>query len=110
MIASRPRNVSAPLSGVCRKMITLYGIKACDTMQKARTWLDEHGIDYHFHDYKKEVIDAERLRSWCEEHAREKILNRQGTTFRKLDEADRQDLDQATAIALQQTDPSQLTR
>ena len=91
-------------------MITLYGIKACDTMKKARTWLDEHGIDYHFHDYKKEGIDAERLRSWCEEHGWEKILNRQGTTFRKLDDSQKADLDEAKAIELMLAQPSMIKR
>src|SRR5690606_33145882 len=100
MIASRPRNVSAPLSGVCRKMITQNGIKASVIMKTAQTWLDGHGIDYHFHDYKKEGLDAERLRIWCEEHDWEKILIRQGTTIRKLDDADKQDLDPDKAIAL----------
>ena len=57
-------------------MITLYGIKACDTMKKARTWLDEHGVDYQFHDYKTQGIDAERLHAWCTEHGWEIILNR----------------------------------
>ncbi|WP_185266342.1 ArsC family reductase [Halopseudomonas xiamenensis] len=91
-------------------MITLYGIKACDTMKKARTWLDEHGIEYHFHDYKKEGIDAEHLRNWCQEHGWEKVLNRQGTTFRKLDDADKQDIDLDKAVALMQANPSMIKR
>lgn len=91
-------------------MITLYGIKACDTMKKARAWLDERGIAYHFHDYKKEGIEPSRLREWCAEHGWEKILNRQGTTFRKLDEADRQDIDTEKAIALMQANPSMIKR
>lgn len=91
-------------------MITLYGIKACDTMKKARTWLDEQGVEYAFHDYKKEGIDAAHLRSWCAEHGWETVLNRKGTTFRKLDEADKQDIDTDKAIALMQANPSMIKR
>jgi arsenate reductase (glutaredoxin) len=91
-------------------MITLYGIKACDTMKKARAWLDERGIAYSFHDYKKEGIDPSVLRQWCAEHGWEKILNRQGTTFRTLDEADRQNIDTEKAIALMQANPSMIKR
>ena len=79
-------------------------------MKKARSWLDERGIAYHFHDYKKEGIDSSRLRDWCTEHGWEKILNRQGTTFRKLDETDRQDIDTDKAIALMQANPSMIKR
>ena len=91
-------------------MITLYGIKACDTMKKARTWLDEQGIEYQFHDYKKEGIDAERLHAWCEEHGWETILNRKGTTYRKLDDADKENIDQDKAVALMQANPSMIKR
>lgn len=90
--------------------ITLYGIKACDTMKKARTWLDEHGVSYAFHDYKVSAIDAASLQRWCDEHGWDKVLNRAGTTFRKLDEADKQDLDQAKAIALMLAQPSMIKR
>ena len=90
--------------------ITLYGIKACDTMKKARTWLDEHGVSYAFHDYKASAIDAANLQKWCDEHGWDKVLNRAGTTFRKLDEADKQDLDQARAIALMLAQPSMIKR
>ena len=90
--------------------ITLYGIKACDTMKKARTWLDEHGVSYAFHDYKVSAIDAARLQKWCDEHGWDKVLNRAGTTFRKLDEADKQDLGQAKAIALMLAQPSMIKR
>lgn len=90
--------------------ITLYGIKACDTMKKARTWLDEHGVNYNFHDYKVSAIDAASLQKWCDEHGWDKVLNRAGTTFRKLDEADKQDLDQAKAIALMLAQPSMIKR
>ena len=90
--------------------ITLYGIKACDTMKKARTWLDEHGVSYAFHDYKVSAIDAANLQKWCDEHGWDKVLNRAGTTFRKLDEEDKQDLDQAKAIALMLAQPSMIKR
>ncbi|MFP6849220.1 MAG: ArsC family reductase [Pseudomonas sp.] len=88
----------------------LYGIKACDTMKKARTWLDEHGVDYSFHDYKSAGIDRVNLDKWCNEHGWETILNRAGTTFRKLDEAQKSDLDQHKAIELMLAQPSMIKR
>jgi arsenate reductase len=88
----------------------LYGIKACDTMKKARTWLDEHGVDYRFHDYKSAGIDRVNLDKWCNEHGWETILNRAGTTFRKLDEAQKSDLDQHKAIELMLAQPSMIKR
>ena len=88
----------------------LYGIKACDTMKKARTWLDEQGIAYQFHDYKTAGIDRGNLQKWCDEHGWETILNRAGTTFRKLDEASKADLDQAKAIDLMLAQPSMIKR
>ena len=90
--------------------ISLYGIKACDTMKKARTWLDEQGIGYVFHDYKSLGIDRANLQKWCTEHGWEKVLNRSGTTFRKLDEAQKTDLDQDRAIALMLAQPSMIKR
>jgi arsenate reductase len=90
--------------------ITLYGIKACDTMKKARTWLDEHGVSYSFHDYKSAAIDRASLQQWCAEHGWETVLNRAGTTFRKLDEAQKSDLDQARAIELMLAQPSMIKR
>ncbi len=89
---------------------TLYGIKACDTMKKARAWLDEHGVDYAFHDYKTVGIDRLHLEKWCAEHGWETLLNRAGTTFRKLDEAHKADLDQDKAIALMLDQPSMIKR
>ncbi|WPC04057.1 ArsC family reductase [Pseudomonas benzenivorans] len=89
---------------------TLYGIKACDTMKKARTWLDEHGVDYAFHDYKAVGIDRGNLEKWCAEHGWETVLNRAGTTFRKLDEAQKAELDQAKAIELMLAQPSMIKR
>ncbi|WP_373185516.1 ArsC family reductase [Halopseudomonas sp.] len=91
-------------------MITLYGIKACDTMKKARTWLDTQGVEYRFHDYKMEGIGADTLSAWCSEHGWEIILNRQGTTFRKLSEAEKSDISTDRAIALMQANPSMIKR
>ena len=90
--------------------VTIYGIKNCDTMKKARAWLTEHGVDATFHDYKVSGIDQAHLQRWCDEAGWETILNRAGTTFRKLDEAERQDLDAAKAIALMLAQPSMIKR
>ena len=89
---------------------TLYGIKACDTVAKARTWLADRGVAYVFHDYKTQGIDAGRLGQWVEELGWDKVLNRAGTTFRKLPEADRTDLDAVRAIALMVAQPSMIKR
>ena len=90
--------------------VTIYGIKNCDTMKKARTWLDGRGIGYRFHDYKAEGIDRAHLERWCKEAGWETVLNRAGTTFRKLDEADKQGLDEEKAIALMLAQPSMIKR
>ncbi|CAD2264161.1 Protein YffB [Stutzerimonas stutzeri] len=90
--------------------LCLYGIKACDTMKKARTWLDEHGQNYEFHDYKSAGIDRAHLEAWCNEHGWQTVLNRAGTTFRKLDDAAKADLDQARAIELMLAQPSMIKR
>ncbi|MCQ4300875.1 ArsC family reductase [Pseudomonas songnenensis] len=90
--------------------LCLYGIKACDTMKKARTWLDEHGLNYDFHDYKSAGIDRAHLEAWCNEHGWQTVLNRAGTTFRKLDDAAKADLDQARAIELMLAQPSMIKR
>lgn len=90
--------------------ITLYGIPNCDTVKKARTWLDAQGIDYAFHDYKKAGADAGKLAAWCEAKGWEVILNRAGTTFKKLPDADKQGLDQAKAIKLMLGQPSMIKR
>lgn len=89
---------------------TLYGIKACDTMKKARTWLDEQGIDYQFHDYKVAGIDRAHLQKWCDEHGWQSILNRAGTTFRKLPPEQKEALDQDKAITLMLAQPSMIKR
>jgi arsenate reductase len=90
--------------------ITIYGIKNCDTMKKARTWLDQHGVAYLFHDYKTEGVSEVLLDSWCKEHGWELILNRAGTTFRALPEADKQGLDARKAVALMQQHASLIKR
>lgn len=91
-------------------MITMYGIKNCDTIKKARSWLEAHGVAYAFHDYKAEGIDAETLARWSAELGWDKLLNRAGTTFRKLPEADREGLDETRAIALMVAQPSMIKR
>jgi arsenate reductase len=90
--------------------IVLYGIKNCDTMKKARSWLDSHKIDYQFHDYKTQGIDRKHLESWCEQAGWETVLNRAGTTFRKLPDELREGLDQTKAIALMIEQPSMIKR
>ncbi len=89
---------------------TLYGIKNCDTMKKARTWLDGHGVAYEFHDYKVAGIDADRLRRWIGKAGWETVLNRAGTTFRKLPDAQKANLDERKAIALMLQQPSMIKR
>jgi arsenate reductase len=92
------------------KSIAIYGIKNCDTMKKARTWLDDHGIAYRFHDYKTDGIERERLVRWVKEVGWEALLNRAGTTFRKLDDADKEKLGETKAIALMLAQPSMIKR
>lgn len=88
----------------------LYGIPNCDTMKKARVWLDAAGVDYSFHDYKKLGVDATKLTAWCDVLGWEILLNRAGTTFKKVPEASRAGLDQAKAIALMLAQPSMIKR
>ncbi|CAN1508407.1 ArsC Arsenate reductase and related proteins, glutaredoxin family [Caulobacteraceae bacterium] len=89
---------------------TLHGIKACDTMKKARDWLDGAGVAYAFHDYKVAGIDRATLERWAGQVGWELLLNRAGTTFRKLPDADRAGLDQTKAISLMLTQPSMIKR
>ncbi|WP_461538357.1 ArsC family reductase [Spongorhabdus nitratireducens] len=91
-------------------MITLYGIPNCDTMKKARRWLDANGIEYHFHNYKKDGIDSATLQNWCDALGWETVLNRRGTTWRRLPEADRESIDEASAIRLMQENTSLIKR
>ena len=90
--------------------VTIYGIKNCDTMKKARTWLDGNGIPYEFHDYKTQGIDEAHLKRWCAEAGWDKVLNRAGTTFRALPEADKANLSEDKAIALMLAQPSMIKR
>jgi len=90
--------------------VTIHGIKACDTMKKARDWLDGHGIACAFHDYKVAGVERAVLEAWVRQVGWETLLNRSGTTFRKLPEADRQDLTQAKAISLMLAQPSMIKR
>jgi arsenate reductase len=89
------------------KTVTIYGIKNCDTMKKARAWLEKHGVAY---DYKTAGIEHERLERWCKKVGWETLLNRAGTTFRKLPDKDKQALDAAKAMALMQAQPSMIKR
>ena len=90
--------------------ITIYGIKNCDTMKRARTWLDQQGVDYAFHDYKSAGIDRERLERWEKKVGWETLLNRAGQTFRKLPDKDKKVSDAKTAIALMLKQPSMIKR
>ena len=92
------------------KAVTIHGIKNCDTMKKARTWLDGHGIAYAFHDYKTEGVERAALQAWSKAVGWETLLNRAGTTFRKLPDADKTGLTEAKAIALMLAQPSMIKR
>ena len=92
------------------KSITIYGIKNCDTMKKARAWLDKHGVVYTFHDYKTAGIDRERLEGWARAVGWETLLNRAGTTFRKLPDKDKLSITEKKAIALMLDQPSMIKR
>jgi arsenate reductase len=91
-------------------MITMYGIRNCDTVKTARAWLDARSIAYDFHDCKTAGIDEPRLRAWADELGWERLLNRAGTTFRKLPDADKQGLDADKAVALMLAQPSMIKR
>jgi arsenate reductase (glutaredoxin) len=90
--------------------IMIYGIKNCDTMKKARAWLDKQGVDYAFHDYKVSGIDRERLERWSKKVGWETLLNRAGTTFKKLPDKDKEGLTEKKAIALMLAQPSMVKR
>jgi Spx/MgsR family transcriptional regulator len=90
--------------------VTLFGIKNCDTMKKARTWLDDHGVAYEFHDYKAKSIDRAHLEKWIDAAGWEVVLNRAGTTFKKLDDAQKADLNAEKAIELMLAQPSMIKR
>lgn len=91
--------------------LTLYGIPNCDTVKKARTWLGEHNISYRFHDFKKEGVPPDHLQRWIQAVGWEKVLNRQGTTWRKLDAAEQAAVnDAASAAVLLMANPSAIKR
>ncbi len=90
--------------------IALHGIRNCDTMRKACAWLDARGVAYRFHDYKSDGIDRAVLEAWVRELGWKALLNRAGTTFRKLPEAEREGLDEARAVALMLAQPSMIRR
>jgi arsenate reductase len=88
----------------------MYGIKNCDTIKKARTWLESRGIAYAFHDYKTAGLDKKQLEDWTREVGWEPLVNRAGTTFRKLTDADKANLDEAKAMRLMLENPSLVKR
>jgi arsenate reductase len=90
--------------------IVIYGIKNCDTMKKARAWLDKHGVDYAFHDYKNAGIEKEKLEKWAKKAGWEALLNKAGTTFKKLPDKDKEALTEAKAIKLMLAQPSMIKR
>ena len=90
--------------------VDVFGIPNCDTVKKARAWLDAAGQAYHFHDYKKQGVDSARLSGWADAVGWEVLLNTRGTTFRKLPESDRQNLDRARGLALMEAQPSLIKR
>ena len=92
------------------KSNTIYGIKNCDTMTKARAWLDSHGVPYDFHDYKTAGAPKDKLKAWTDEVGWEALLNRAGTTFRKLPDADKEGLTERKALALMLAQPSIIKR
>ncbi len=91
-------------------MITLYGIKNCDTVKKARAWLDAQSMEYRFHDFRKDGLDSDVLEQWEAALGWEALLNTRGTTWRKLDESQREGVDRAKAVALMLAQPSLIKR
>jgi arsenate reductase len=92
-------------------MVTLYGIPNCDTVKKARTWLEKNGVAYHFHDYKKEGVAAERIRKWYEAFPREKLVNKAATTWKDLSAEEKAAVvDDETAITLMTAKTSLIKR
>jgi len=91
-------------------MITIYGIKNCDTMKKAMRWLDEHGVDYRFHDYRKQGLDAKLLEAWEKEIGWETLLNRRGMLWRKLPQSSRDNIDRQSALQIMKDNPGIIKR
>ena len=85
--------------GVCCDVITLYGIKNCDTVKKARNWLDLHGIDYRFHDFRADGLERETVQRWLEELGWENLVNRRSSSWKALDAATRESMDEQSALA-----------
>ncbi|MBS0276001.1 MAG: ArsC family reductase [Proteobacteria bacterium] len=92
------------------KSVTIYGIKNCDTMKKARAWLDKRGVPYAFHDYKSEGVAQSDLEKWAKQVGWEVLLNRAGTTFRKLPEKDKENITEKKALGLMRDQPSMIKR
>ncbi len=91
-------------------MITLYGISNCDTIRKARKWLQAEGIDYRFHDYRKDGLEAAQLNRWADELGWEALLNRRGTTWRQLPETQKEGIERDSAVALMLEHPAMIKR
>jgi arsenate reductase (glutaredoxin) len=103
-------NFASQLRARATLTTVIFGIKNCDTMKKARDWLDGHGVAYSFHDYKTDGISKEKLKRWCDEVGWETLLNRAGTTFRKLPNADKEGLNERKALGLMLAQPSMIKR
>ena len=91
-------------------MVTIYGIRNCDTMKKAMRWLDEHGVEYRFHDFRKQGLDSTLLKAWEKELGWETLLNRRGMLWRKLPQATREHIDRASALQCMQDNPGIIKR
>ncbi|MDT8453156.1 MAG: ArsC family reductase [Gammaproteobacteria bacterium] len=91
-------------------MIKIYGISNCDTMKKARKWLEANGVDYDFHDYKKSGVPEKELKQWVKKLGWDVLLNRRGTTWRKLDDSVKNNIDEASAIKVMLENPSSIKR
>ncbi len=91
-------------------MLTLYGIPNCNTMKKARAWLDSQALPYRFHDYKKAGVDPQLLKAWSDQLGWEALINRRGTTWRRLPQAERENLSLESALLLMQANPSVIKR
>lgn len=90
--------------------VTLYGIANCDTVKKAKAWLQQQGVEYIFHDYRKQGLDADQLSAWVDELGWEALLNRRGSTWRKLDQAARDSIDRDSAIQIMLENPAIIKR
>ncbi len=91
-------------------MVTLYGIPNCDTIRKARRWLDEHGVEYRFHDFRKDGLERSRLQAWVDELGWETLLNKRGLMWRRLPADKKTDLDESRAVALLLEEPAMIKR